>query len=342
MTSVLKTLSVVVAALLLGMIPGRAAPPELLELEAKIPLGAVRGRIDHLAVDLARHRLFVAELGNGSLGVVDLGQGKLLRRIDGLAEPQGVAYVPATDTVYLASGGDGSLRRFKGDDLAPLGVTELGEDADNIRVDARAGRIIVGYGDGALALVDAASGIKAGEIALPGHPEAFQIETGGSRVFVNVPGARQIAVVDRDAERQVATWKLAGRGNTLKGLFEGQGNFPMALDEAHRRLLVVDRNPPELLVFDIGQGEIVARLPTCSDADDVFLDAKRSRVYVSCGEGFIDIVRQNGNAYESLARVPTVSGARTALFVPELDRLYLAVRAERSDGASVWVFQPVP
>jgi DNA-binding beta-propeller fold protein YncE len=329
MTSVLKTLSVVVAALLLGVIPGRAAPPELLELEAKIPLGAVRGRIDHLAVDLARHRLFVAELGNGSLGVVDLGQGKLLRRIDGLAEPQGVAYVPATDTVYLASGGDGSLRRFKGDDLAPLGVTELGEDADNIRVDARAGRIIVGYGDGALALVDAASGTKAGEIALPGHPEAFQIETGGSRVFVNVPGARQIAVTDRDAGRQVATWKLAG-----------QGNFPMALDEAHGRLLVVDRNPPELLVFDTGRGELVARLPTCGDADDVFLDTKRERVYVSCGEGFIDIVRQNGDAYERLTRVPTAPGARTALFVPGLDRLYLAVRAERNEGASVWVFRP--
>jgi DNA-binding beta-propeller fold protein YncE len=329
MTSALKTLSVVVAALLLGVLPSRAASPEPLELEAKIPLGTVRGRIDHLAVDLVRHRLFVAELGNDSLGVVDLSQSKRLRRIDGLVEPQGVAYVPAADTVYLASGGDGSLRRFKGDDLAPLGVTELGEDADNIRVDARAGRIIVGYGDGALALVDAASGTKAGEIALPGHPEAFQIETGGSRVFVNVPGARQIAVVDRDAGRQVATWKLAG-----------QGNFPMALDEAHGRLLVVDRNPPELLVFDTGRGELVARLPTCGDADDVFLDTKRERAYVSCGEGFIDIVRQDGDAYESLARIPTVPGARTALFVPELDRLYLAVRAERSEGAAIWVFRP--
>src|SRR4029453_18442655 len=161
--------------------------------ETKIPLGAVRGRIDHLAIDLARHRLFVAELGNGSLGVVDLSQGKLLRQIDGLAEPQGVAYYPVTDTLYLASGGDGSLRRFKGDDLAPLGVTELGEDADNIRVDARAGRVVVGYGDGALALVDAASGTKVGDIGLPSHPESFQLEASGSRAFVNVPGARQIA-----------------------------------------------------------------------------------------------------------------------------------------------------
>src|SRR3954452_3513698 len=127
----------------------RAAPPDVLSLERKIPLGDVRGRIDHLAIDLARHRLFVAELGNGSLGVVDLEHGNLLQRIEGLKEPQGVAYVPATDTVYGASGGDGSLRRFAGADLTPLGTTDLGEDADNVREDRRGGRVIVGYGNGA-------------------------------------------------------------------------------------------------------------------------------------------------------------------------------------------------
>ena len=108
----------------------------------------------------------------------------------------------------------------------------------------------------------------------------------------------------------------------------------------HGRLLVVDRKLPELLVFDTGRGELVTRLPTCGDADDVFLDSKRERVYVSCGKGFIDIVRQNGDAYERLARVPTTPGTRTALSVSELDRLYLAARAERSEGASIWVFRP--
>src|SRR3954452_12269652 len=92
----------------------RAAPPDVLSLERKIPLGKVEGRIDHLAVDLARHRLFVAELGNGSVGVVDLEQGKLLKRIGGLKEPQGVGYVPGSDSVYVASAGDGTLRRYAG------------------------------------------------------------------------------------------------------------------------------------------------------------------------------------------------------------------------------------
>ena len=200
-----------------------------------------------------------------------------------------------------------------------------------MRLDPHGGRVVVGYGDGALALVDAASGEKAGEIALPGHPESFRLEAGGPRAFVNVPTARQVVVVDRDAGRQVAAWRVPGRDN-----------FPMALDEAGGRLLIVDRHPPELLVLDTGSGKVVARLATCGDADDVFWDAKRGRVYVSCGEGAVDVVRRRGDAYEELARVATAPGARTSLLVPELDRLYVAARAGDRRGAAVLVLRPEP
>ena len=167
-----STLVAVVVAVLLFLPSGSRAAPDVLAIERKITLGEVRGRIDHLAVDLARGRLFVAELGNGSLGVVDLDHGKLVRRIDGIAEPQGVAYSTANDTVYVATGGDGALLRFKGDNLAQIGMTELGDDADNIRIDARGGRIVVGYAEGALALLDSNSGAVTGKIPLEGHPES--------------------------------------------------------------------------------------------------------------------------------------------------------------------------
>jgi DNA-binding beta-propeller fold protein YncE len=171
-----------------------------LVLETKIPLGEVSGRIDHLSIDVKRQRLFVAELGNDSVGVVDLAVGKVLRRITGMSEPQGVAYVPFADSVFVANAGDGSVHVLRGDDLAPIGRIELGEDADNVRVDTGRNRVLVGYGNGALAVIDPATRTKAADIRLKGHPESFQIDETGTKVFVNVPDARDVEVADLASE----------------------------------------------------------------------------------------------------------------------------------------------
>ena len=305
-----------------------AAP---LVLEAKIALGEVSGRIDHLSIDPKRQRLFVAELGNNSLGVVDLAARKVLRRISGLSEPQGVAYVPFADSVYVANAGDGSVHVLRGDDLAPIGRIELGDDADNVRVDAQRSRVLVGYGKGALAVVDPASRTKAADIRLKGHPEGFQIDEAGTQVFVNVPDARDIEVVDLASE--------ANRSLPTQG---AGSNFPMAIDAETHRVLVVFRSPPTLMALSSQDGRVAAKLETCGDADDVFVDPRRRRVYVSCGEGVVDVLEQGETGYRHVARVPTVSGARTSLFVPELDRFFVAVRAGSNEPAAIWVFRPSP
>ncbi len=302
-----------------------------LVLEAKIPLGEVSGRIDHLGIDVKRQRLFVAELGNNSLGVVDLAAGKVLRRIAGLREPQGVAYAPFADSIYVANAGDGSVRVLRGEDLAVVGRVELGDDADNVRVDAQRSRVLIGYGKGALAVIDPASRIKTADLRLKGHPEGFQIDETGTQVFVNVPDARDIEVVD------LAT--KASRSLPMEGL---RSNFPMAIDHDAHRVLVVFRSPATLMALSSQDGRVAAKLETCGDADDVFVDAKRRRVYVSCGEGVIDVFEQREAGYGRLARVPTVSGARTSLFVPELDRLYVAARAQQNEPAAIWVVRPAP
>ena len=302
-----------------------------LVLEAKIPLGDVSGRIDHLSIDVKRQRLFVAELGNNSLGVIDLAAGKVLRRIDGLSEPQGVAYVLFTDSVFVANAGDGSVRVLRGDDLTPMGRIELGDDADNVRVDAARNRVLVGYGKGALAVIDPASQTKTADIHLKAHPEGFQIDETGTQIFVNVPDARGIEVVDLAA------------GSTRPLPTQGAGsNFPMSIDAEEHRVLVVFRSPPTLMALSIQDGHLAATVETCRDADDVFVDPKRRRVYVSCGEGVIDVLEPGEAGYQEIARVPTVSGARTALFVPELDRLFVAVRAGWNEPAAIWVFRPTP
>ena len=286
-----------------------------------------------MAVDRSRQRLIVAALGNDTVEVVDLATGKLRQRISGLKEPQGVAYADKVDAIFVANAGDGSVRIFQAQDFKPLGRIDLKTDADNMRIDIRNGNIIVGYGDGGLAIIDPVTRNVTGTITLQGHPEGFQIEPTTGRAFVNVPDAKQIAVVDLDARRQIATWKVPGAGS----------NFPMALNATKGMLAAVFRSPARLVLLDTKTGNVVANLPTCGDADEVFFDAKRERIYVSCGAGEIAVFQRNGETYRPLASVPTASGARTSLFVPELDRLFLAVRAGLLDSAaSIQIFRPAP
>jgi DNA-binding beta-propeller fold protein YncE len=292
----------------------------------------VRGRIDHLALDADRRLLFVAELGNDSVGIVDLEAGAVTRRLTGLSEPQGVGWHAPTGTLYVANAGDGSVRLFQAPGFRPLGQVALGNDADNVRLDARRDRIVVGYGKGALAVIDPASRRKVGDVPLKGHPESFQFDEPGSRIFVNVPDARQIAVVDVDSQRQTGSLDLAG----------ARSNFPMAVDGDAHRLIVAARSPAALLVFGTPDGKLITRMETCGDADDVFVDSARKRLYVVCGEGAVDVFDRTDAGYARVARIPTAAGARTGLFVPATGRLYVAVRAGSGAAASLWVFRAGP
>jgi hypothetical protein len=147
-----------------------------------------------------------------------------------------------------------------------------------------------------------------------------------------VPDASQIAALDAISGRQVPTFENAGPS----------GNFAMALDAEEHRLMIAFRNPARLVVFGTETGRREASLETCRDADDVFVDPRRRRVYVSCGEGVIDVFAGSPSGYERMARIPTVAGARTSLFVAGNDRLYLGVRATAAEPAAIWVFRPEP
>jgi YVTN family beta-propeller protein len=320
----------IAALVMLCSVSGHAADGGL-ELEAKISLGDVRGRIDHFAVDAGRQRLFVAELGNDTVGVIDLESRKLLRTIAGLSEPQGVGYVASTDTLYVANAGDGSVRLFQGADYTPGGRIELGDDADNIRVDAQSSRVFIGYGKGGIAVIDPASRAKVADIALKAHPEGFQIDRVTGRLYANVPDDRHIAVVDIGASRQIGSWALHGV----------RSNFPMVFDEMSSQVVVGVRRPSKLIAL-ASDGAFAAFLDICDDTDDVFLDAKRRRFYVSCGEGFVDVVGRSDAGFRRLGRIPTISGARTSFFYPEMDRLFVAVRATAREPAAIWVYRPTP
>jgi YVTN family beta-propeller protein len=323
--------SLILRFLALTIIMGfSVANAEPLTVEAKIPLGEVKGRIDHLAFDPTRHRLYVAELGNNSVGIVDLKARHVVRTVSGFDEPQGIAYEPSSDTVYVASGGDGSVRMFRAEDFSALGRIDLGEDADNVRVDRKAERVYVGYDDGALAVIDPATRSKVADIALKGHPESFQLEPTGPRIFVNVPDAHEIAVVDRDLRRQVASWST--------GILVA--NYPLTIDASGGEAIPVFRLPARLERYEMRTGRSLGGIDVCGDSDDVFIDSTRRRIYVICGEGVVDTYNASGNQYTRVGRLKTSGGSRTGLYVPELDRLIIAIRAKGNEPAALWILRP--
>ncbi|HKD37183.1 MAG TPA: hypothetical protein VKB78_10290, partial [Pirellulales bacterium] len=193
--------SFAVALALTGVLLADASWAETpLLLERKIPLGEVRGRIDHLAFDLNRNRLFVAELENDTVAVVDLDAYRLMHVISGLHKPQGLGYDQATDALYVANGGEGTAAIFRGDDYSAIARVGVGPDADNVRVDAVGSRIFVAYGGG-LAVVDPASRSKVADIDLKTHPEGFQLDRSSNRLFLNDTANQAIVVVDRAARK---------------------------------------------------------------------------------------------------------------------------------------------
>lgn len=311
----------------LAMQPGSSQEP--LRMLRAIQLPHVEGRIDHLALDGAGLKLFVAALGNNTVEVVDLQRGTHLKSLPGFREPQGIASLADAKTIAVANGQGDGVQILGADDYRFLRGVPLGADSDNVRYDAAARRLYVGYASGALAAIAPADGTVLGRVTLDGHPESFQLEGSGPRIFVNVPDAGHIAVVDRNTMKIVATWPVTG----------AQSNFPMALDDAGHRLFVGCRDPPKVLVFDTTTGRETAAMDIVSDTDDLFYDAARKRLYVSGGGGFIDVLDARQPAtLTRIAHVATAAGARTSLFAPQQNRLYLAVPHRGVQSAEIRVY----
>jgi len=311
------------AAFLFSVHTGNAAG---LRLVRTIPLSGVNGRIDHFAIDLAGQRLFVCALGNNSVEVLDLRAGARVKSITGLGAPQGVACTADGGRIFVANDNGGLCNIYDGRTYAQTGTIDYKDDADNMRYDAAAKRVYAGYGNGALGIIDAVTGKKLGDMELPGHPEAFQLEKNGTRIFVNVPDAHEVAVLDRAKGRVVATWRL---GLSL-------ANFPMALDEGNHRLFIGCRVPATLLVLDTTNGREVAAEGIDDAVDDVFYDVANKLIYAICGQGCISIIQQvDPNHYRTVKKIPTAAGARTGLFVPELGSLFVAVPHRGAQQAEV-------
>jgi DNA-binding beta-propeller fold protein YncE len=294
---------------------------DVLSLQAKITLPGVRGRIDHLAYDSMRRRLFVAALGNNTVEVVDLAARERVHSITGLHEPQGVAYLPALGRLVVANGGNGVCVFYTGDTYTELGSVALGDDADNVR--SYGAKVYVGYGSGGIAVIDPAAMQKVGNLSLQAHPESFQLGDSG-RVYINVPDAGAVVSADLAAGQVDATWENRG----------ASANFPMALDSRGGRVFVGYRHSAQLRVLDARTGMVLASMPCVGDADDIFYDAVTGLVFVSGGEGYVDVFRGN----KLINRLATRKGARTCLWLSGERKLIVAVPARGGEEAELWVY----
>ncbi|MDA8387149.1 MAG: hypothetical protein M0Z58_00630 [Nitrospiraceae bacterium] len=304
-------------------------PTRKIKLIRQIELPGVKGRLDHMAVDPKRQVLFVAAYGNNSLEIIDLRRGKVIRAIRGLDRPQDVKYIPGEDLIAVSNGGDGTLRFFKASSLRPVKTIDFRRDADNLRLGQSAKRLYVAYGEGAIGIVGLPGLKRIGDIWLGAHPESFQIDRTLGRMYVNVPGKREIAVIDMKLGKVISRWSFT----------PARDNFPMALDEKKQRLFIGAWKPAVLVTYDALAGTPVSRVRISGDADDIFLDQESGLVFCSCGAGFLDIVAQRKRGYEVIERVHTAPGARTSLLIPRQHRIYVAAPAEYGREARVLEFK---
>ncbi|MDB5699134.1 MAG: hypothetical protein JWN69_1938 [Alphaproteobacteria bacterium] len=297
-------------------------PASPLRLERKIALPNVAGRIDHLAIDLRDKLLFVAEYGNGTVDAVDLAAGRVAGRIAHLAEPQGVAVL--SDGQLVVACGDGSVHFYTAANQQEITMLKLGDDADNVRIDERNGHVLVGYGSGALAVIDPATHRLLSTLKLAGHPEGFQLI--GSKVVINIPDRGAIVAANLDADKVSASWPTGVR----------RMNFPLATDPSGRWFALAYRLPAALQIRDAVKGAVISTRAACGDADDLFIDG--DRFLLVCGAGHVDLSSITNSNAEPV-RVTTGAGARTGLFVPELQMLFVAAPARGGAPAALWVLR---
>jgi DNA-binding beta-propeller fold protein YncE len=312
-----------------------AQVPPSLSLQKTIPLPGLSGKFDHFAIDLAGQRLFAAATGNHSVEVIDLKTGKIAQSITGLSKPHGLAWSESTGSLYVADGSTAELRSYQGNPFKLTGTIKLSDDADDMVFDEAHHLLYVGHGGasatvpGSVAIVDTATFRLVVNLIFAAHPEALDMDAAGRRVFANIADAGEVAVIDGGNSAIAAHWKLN----------KATDNVPMAYDNSRHLLYVACRTPAVLLALDESTGTEISRVGIGAGADDLFYDSVLSRVYVISGAGEVDVIHvDDAKILRRLSVVQTVSGARTGLFVPSENLLYVGVPGAGERAAEIRVY----
>jgi DNA-binding beta-propeller fold protein YncE len=307
------------------------APAAELELVQTIPLKGKPGNLDHLALDAKRDRLLVANKANNTLDVVDLKTGALVKQVPNQTGVQGIAYAADVDRVYAGLGTNGLCNVFDADSYKAVKTIKFADDCDNVRYNPKTQLVYVAHAEQSLGVISAKTNAVKADIKLPAAAEAFVLEAGRPRAYVAAPSPCQVIVIDTEKNEVAASYPVKAAGAA----------HPIALDEAAHRVYLGCRKEPKVVVLDTESGKEVGEAAIAGDVDDLFLDGTRKRLYASCGEGFLAVLKvADADHIEVVEKIPTAKGARTCLYVPEKGRLYLGVpRQEGKDGPEIRVYQ---
>ncbi len=345
------------ACIAVGLAPSQPNPvpnpwpyPQKLAMVQRDVLTNVDGRLDHMALDPTTQILYVAAYRNNSLEALHVPDSTTRQSIPDLSEPAGVLFIAESRRVVV--GCDGAVHVFKAAADGKLGSERkipIEGAAGNLQYDAASKRIYFSHAE-SIGSFDIETGERGTEIKLPGAPEAFILEPGTARIFVNVPSKHAVFVADRATSALTAEWSLIFLDGKPPAEGEApslilnilEANYPMALDSANERLFVPIRYPATLIVFDTKTGKHVCHVKDiCKDADDCWYDAATRRVLISGGggPGSISVIRQDSpDDYRIEFTTPTASGARTSLLVPEQRKLYVAAPRLGDDQAYIFVY----
>lgn len=320
---------------------GTAESNAAFTLIGKISVPAMSGTWDHLTLDAAGKRLFASAQEDNEVRVFDLDGRKPLYTIaGGFNRPQGLAYIAATDELAVTNGKDGSLRSFNGKTYAPIKIIPLSLGADMMDLDPRTKYLYVDHGGvdsnrgpGALAVVDTTTWSQVGEVPTEYRPAALEIEKGGNRLFVLLPGLSQVGVVNRAKQEIVERYQLNKPAQPIA----------LALDEPHHRIFVANRRPSSFNVLDMDTGKILDTMEVIDGVESMYLDRKLHRIYMTALDGNVQVIQQvDADHYKTIARFFTGHHAGTSQWVPGMNLFCVAVPPVEGQQSAIWLFQPKP
>lgn len=299
---------------------------------------------DYLATDVAGGRVFATPQAAHAVAVFDAKASKLVTMVHGIGNPHGVFYSNRAKRLFVDDGEAGEVKVFDGNDFKLIKKIPVAAGANGSTFDPSTQLLYVNNGgrDAGLdyslvSVIDTTTSTKVADIRIDAlFLEASVIDPATHRLYLNLEDKNAVAIIDLNTRKVVGSWPIT----------HSHHNMPMAFDADHQRLYIGCRDGDmhgSIAVVDLKSGAELNTLPIGGWVDSIYYDAKRQRIYSSSGTGHLETYQLLPDGkYQKLESMDTAVMAKTSVYSPELDRMYVSVPHLGSTLAKILVFKPTP